>query len=54
MILLTETTKAWLRQGCWRIAPAGLPWIQEGHRFTVHEDSQIRAYANLTTPRIKK
>ena len=41
MIYLTEVTKDWVVQGGWLIAPAGVPWIKEGHRIQVGEYSDI-------------
>ena len=35
MILIEEVSRNWERDGKWRIAPAGLAWIAEGHRIIV-------------------
>ena len=35
MIWIEEISRKWKRDGDWRIAPAGLAWIAEGHRIIV-------------------
>ena len=41
MILIEEVSRTWERDGDWRIAPAGLAWIAEGHRIVVGNDARI-------------
>ena len=41
MILIEEVSRNWERDGKWRIAPAGLAWIAEGHRIIVGDDAHI-------------
>ena len=41
MILIEEVSRNWERDGKWRIAPAGLAWIAEGHRIIVGNGAHI-------------
>ena len=41
MILIAEVSRNWEREGEWRIAPAGLAWIAEGHRIIVGNYARI-------------
>ena len=41
MIFIGEATRDWKRDGDWRIAPAGLDWIDEGHRVIVDGHASI-------------
>ena len=41
MILIEEVSRNWERDGKWRIAPAGLAWIAEGHRIIVGNGANI-------------
>ena len=41
MILIEEVSRNWERDGKWRIAPAGLAWIAEGHRIIVGNYASI-------------
>ena len=41
MIWIEEISRKWNRDGAWRIAPAGLAWIAEGHRIIVGDYASI-------------
>ena len=47
MILIEEVSRNWERDGKWRIAPAGVAWIAEGHRIIVGNDARIGNYARI-------
>ena len=47
MILIEEVSRNWERDGKWRIAPAGVAWIAEGHRIIVGNDARIGDYAGI-------
>ena len=47
MILIEEISRNWEREDEWRIAPAGLTWIAEGHRIIVGNDASIGSYAHI-------
>ena len=47
MILIEEVSRNWERDGKWRIAPAGLAWIAEGHRIIVGNYARIGDYARI-------
>ena len=44
---LNEATKDWKRDGEWRIAPAGVPWIKEGNRISIGYGAIIGDYASI-------
>ena len=44
---LNEATKDWKRDGEWRIAPAGVPWIKEGNRISIGNDASIENDARI-------
>ena len=46
MIWIEEISRQWERDGDWRIAPAGLAWIAEGHRIIVGDGARIGNYAS--------
>ena len=41
MIWIEEISRKWKRDGDWRIAPAGLDWIAEGHQIIVDDYASI-------------
>ena len=41
MILIEKISRGWKRDGDWRIAPAGLAWIAEGHQIVVGNYASI-------------
>ena len=41
MIWIEEISRKWERDGDWRIAPAGLAWIAEGHQIIVGDYASI-------------
>jgi hypothetical protein len=47
MIYLTEATQDWERNGNWRVAPDGLPWIKKdswiivGNEASIGDDARI-------------
>ncbi len=41
MIWIEEISRKWKRDGDWRIAPAGLAWIAEGHHIIVGDYASI-------------
>ncbi len=41
MILIEEVSREWERDGEWRIAPAGMGWIEEGSLIVVGKSSCI-------------
>ena len=47
MISLDEATKDWVQDGIWKIAPAGLDWIEEGARASIGEGASIGARASI-------
>ena len=47
MILIEEISRDWKRDGEWRIAPAGLAWIAEGHRIIVGNHARIGNHASI-------
>ena len=47
MILIEEVSRNWEREGKWRIAPAGLAWIAEGHRIIIGNDASIGNRASI-------
>ena len=47
MIWIEEISRNWKRDGDWRIAPAGLAWIAEGHRIIVGNGTSIGDRASI-------
>ena len=41
MIDIEQASREWARDGDWRIAPAGVPWIAEGARIMVGERASV-------------
>jgi hypothetical protein len=47
MISLDEVTKNWDKDGIWKIAPAGVPWIKEGNRVTLGDGVTLGNWVTL-------
>ena len=47
MIYLDEATKDWKTDGTWKIAPAGLDWIEEGNYVTLGDGVKLGNYVTL-------